>query len=95
MYGNRLLNPSGHSDPFWMDYTSARELVLLAVPSFTSMNFEYILTSEVMPTFIIDGHPDDTGKRIGAQGAIARSIGIITSGVGKKLGRSCLVVVND
>ena len=46
-------------------------------------------------TFTIKGHPEDTGKLIGYQGRMERSIHTITTGVGEKLGRSYMVVVNE
>lgn len=54
-----------------------------------------LVSGEDGATLLIDAHPDDVGKIIGAQGRTAKSLRTIVSGIGRKQGRKFTVVIEE
>jgi predicted RNA-binding protein YlqC (UPF0109 family) len=66
--------------------------VLVDHPSETAIR---LVSGEEGATFLINAHPDDVGKIIGAQGRTAKSLRTIVSGIGRKMGRKFTVVIEE
>ena len=54
-----------------------------------------LVSGEEGATFLINAHPEDVGKIIGAQGRTAKSLRTIVSGIGRKQGRKFTVVIEE
>jgi predicted RNA-binding protein YlqC (UPF0109 family) len=66
--------------------------VLVDLPEFVVIKTR---AEEEGASFVIDVHPNDTGKIIGGQGRNAKSLRTIVSAIGQKLHRRYVLVVDE